>query len=638
MTAAFPIGTSPPNPRTGWPLRVVAAVVAMLVVGVGIGATAAAEPTAPPPPPPVATTPQQPAPTAPTPTPPPTSQGPSTPATPSPTPRGSWPGDSSQVPVEPSDTGDSDCGIRNISGCVANAIDGFFARLVDSALNPLLELLSQTLLTTPEPGDLPRVGELWDSSWHLMLAMYGLLVVAAGILLMVRETLQTRWSLQELLPRIVVGFIAGAMSMLLATQAIVFANALAEAFAGSGVESDSATTALKELTGSVTGNGIFLVLLRTALVVMLVVLLITYVVRVAITIILIVAAPLALMCHALPGLDSIARWWWRSFAACLAIQVVQSLVLVTTLRVFLTPGGWGFFGPNMDGVVSLIIGLALMGVLIKIPFWLMSTMRIGHGRSMVGSLVRGYVAYKTFGLLKSGEKAAATAIRRPTPQGNAATANRVGNGRRGAAAAVGSADPYARTRSTRDGQLMLPLEGVHRVRRTQGPATPPSQSATTTSAPASPGTAPGPTTRPRSRGRQLAFDFTPPDPYSGIRANHRGQYPLPIPVARVRRTPAPAGPPAAPAPASASPPPRPRQGTQLAFEFDPPDPYEGNRRRRRGPNTRAEPPAPRRPARRPRPPPLWRVLPRYFRRIPRRVARKITPPATAPACPGQTCV
>ncbi|WP_280209491.1 arginine repressor [Nocardia cyriacigeorgica] len=52
MTAAFPIGTSPPNPRAGWALRVVAAVVAMLVVGVGIGATAVAQPTRPRPPPP----------------------------------------------------------------------------------------------------------------------------------------------------------------------------------------------------------------------------------------------------------------------------------------------------------------------------------------------------------------------------------------------------------------------------------------------------------------------------------------------------------------------------------------------------------------------------------------------------------
>ncbi|MFE3317526.1 hypothetical protein [Nocardia sp. NPDC059195] len=498
--------------------------------------------------------------------------------------------------------------MRNISGCVADAIDGFFQRVVDSSLNPLLELLSKTLLTTPEPGELPRVGELWDSSWQLVVAMYGLLVMAAGVLLMVRETLQTRYSLQELLPRIVVGFIAGAMSLLVATQAIRFANALAGALAGEGVDTDSAAAALTELASTGPQSGIFLILLQVVLVVMIVVLIITYVVRVAVTVILVVAAPLALMCHALPGLDSVARWWWRSFAACLAIQVVQSLVLVTVLRVFLTPGGWEFFGPNANGIVSLIIGIALFGVLIKVPFWLLSTMRIGQGRGMVGSLVRGYVTYKTFGLLKGGEKAAATAVRHPrTPRspGAAATATRTGHprgGRRGVAvpAPVGGTDPYARTRSTRDGQLMLPFEGVRRTRPTPPPTPPPATSSRANVGIAAPGTqstrGPSPrTTSPRAssqgraaQGRQLALDFRPPDPYAGIRADRRtGQYPLPIPVTRVRPAPNPVrtpggatSTPSTPSPVSSSP--RPARGRQMAFDFDPPDPYERNQPLRNG--------------------------------------------------------
>ncbi|MEU1984418.1 hypothetical protein [Nocardia sp. NPDC019395] len=606
MTALHPGGTSPPLPRSLWVFRLAVTAVALLAIGLGVSVTAAAQPAEPPPLPPGTTTPQWPPP-------PTTTPGQATPATPVPSaptvpePQAPHPtqapsptGPDGTAPIEPSDPSDSDCGVRNISGCVAEAIDGFFQRLVESALNPLLELLSHTLLTTPEPGDLPRVGELWDSSWQLMLAVYGLLVMAAGVLLMVRETLQTRWSVQDLAPRIAVGFLAAAMSLLIATQAIRVANALATALAGDGVDSDSAGAALRELAtitavrglaSPAAGAGIFVILLEVALVVLLVVLLITYVVRVAVTIILVVAAPLALMCHVLPGLDSVARWWWRSFAACLAIQVVQSLVLVTALRVFLTPGGWEFFGPNADGLVSLIIGLALIAVLIKVPFWLLSSMRIGHGggRSMVGSLVRGYVTYKTFGLLKGGEKAAVATFRRPAPSqpgNNIPVARaRTGSGRRNSAAVVGGADPYSRTRSTRDGQLMLPLEGVRRVRRTPAP-TPhqPQPSAANTYAANPPGAATPTPARRKPRGRQLAFDFTPPDPYKGIRADHRGQYPLPIPVHRVQpaHTAAPAQRPTAPAPATPSTPGRPRRPTQLAFEFEPPDPYEGNRPLRSG--------------------------------------------------------
>ncbi len=97
--------------------------------------------------------------------------------------------------------------------------------------------------------------------------------------------------------------------MVVATAAISFANALADTVAGEGVDSGSAADALTEL--AVTGpqsRGV-LVLLQLALAVMLLVLLISNVVRVTITILLVVGAPLALMCHGLPGVEGAARWW-----------------------------------------------------------------------------------------------------------------------------------------------------------------------------------------------------------------------------------------------------------------------------------------------------------------------------------------
>lgn len=471
---------------------------------------------------------------------------------------------------------EGECGVTNISGCVAEAIDGFFHRLVTSALNPLLDLMSHALLTTPDLTALPHVRELWDSSWKLVLALYVLVVMGAGVLLMVRETLQTRWSWRELAPRLVIGFVAGALSMALATAAIRFANTLAQAVSGNGVDADSAAAALRQLTDTGPAGGIFMLLLGVALVVILVVLMVSYVVRIAITVMLVIAAPLALMCHALPGFESIARWWWRSFGACLAIQVVQSLILVTSLRVFLTPGDWGFFGPNSQGMVDQIIAIALMGILVKTPFWLLSVLRIGHGRTLAGSIVRSYITYKTLGALK-GTHTAATSKRAAAKSAAARRPPR-------------PADPYARVRATRDGQLMLPLEGVPRVKRQPNPA-----AGQPTSRPS-----PAPTRTPR--GKQLAFDFDlppTPDPYRGIRPGRGGQYPLPIPVAKVRR---PTPPPEPTTPASAKRAPAGgTRGRQLSFDFDPPaapDPYSRVRPLRNGqyplpiPATRVRPTPP----------------------------------------------
>ncbi|MBF6183366.1 hypothetical protein [Nocardia otitidiscaviarum] len=573
MTARHHASTAPPPLRRV--LVLVLAVAAILLCGTGISL---AEPTTPPAP----AAPTAPAPTSPT-------SGVPAPAVPQ------------QHPVEPvesdSTVDESECGVTNIPACVAGAIDGFFRRLIESGLDPVMEWVAEHLLTTPEPSTFPRVQELWDSSWQLVLAMYGLVVIAAGVLLMLHETLQTRWGWRELLPRLVVGFIAGAMSMFIATRAIRFANGLAVAMAGDGVESGSTTEAFKSMmnVGGGTGTNLFATLLLVVFLVVMTILLITWVIRLVITVVLIVAAPLAMMCFALPGLDAIARWWWRAFAACLAIQVVQSMVLIVGLRVFLSPDGWWFFGPTRDGVVNIIVADAMGLLLIKIPFWLLAALKIGNGRGMVSSLVRGFVMYKTFGLLRSAEKA---------------VFSRSGGGKKPVDTGASDPDPYAKARATRDGQLMLPLPGLRRVPRKPAPTTriPDTSSMPVASPqgeqlmlplpqfhggvdlgpkphlrrdgqyqlpitvervpkPAAPPPVPVPKPLPgtsRPRPKQLAFDFTPPaepDPYAGLRPTRSGQYPLPL---EVRRTPAPprtsTPPPAAP---SAPPASRPSAGRQL---------------------------------------------------------------------------
>ncbi|WP_157225066.1 hypothetical protein [Nocardia thailandica] len=574
----------PPKPVRFSPVvaATAAAVLAFLIALTSSG-EAAAQPATPTPTPPVTTAPPTPTPsttppatttprrwvTPPSTTAPPTTTAPGTTTAPA-------PGTDSG-----SGSGSAECGVTNINGCVENAVDGFFRRIVETSLNPLLELLSQTLLTTPEPGQIPEIGALWNQSWQIVAALYVLVVMAAGVLLTMRETVQTQWSIRELAPRLVIGFAAGGLSMTIATAGIGFANALAGALAGNGVDSGSAADALTEL--AVTSNqsrGVF-ILLQLALSVMLLVLLISYVVRVTITILLIVGAPLALMCHGLPGLDGIARWWWRTFAACLAIQVVQSLTLVTVLRVLLTPGGWHVFGPDANEIADLTVALALMFILIKTPMWLLSVLKIGQGRSFLGSIVRGFLAYKTLGLLKGATSSTARTAATGASARRSARPVRAPRAPR-AAASSGPPDPYARVRSTRDGQLMLPLEGVRRVARQPSPA--PAQASST----------PPPRPNRSARGRQLAFDFTPPDPYRGIRAGAGRQYPLPIPVRRVRTTPPPPEPP----------PQRPgRRATpqQLAFDFTeptPPDPYARLRPNRSGqyplpfPVTRVKPVAP----------------------------------------------
>lgn len=297
--------------------------------------------------------------------------------------------------VDEGETGDG-CSVMNPSGCVTSALSSFFRSLVEAALNPLLGLLSVTVLTTPTLESVPRVGQLWAQSWQIVLGAYGLLVMVAGLVLMAHESLQARYTVREIAPRLVVGLLAGAVSLVLAGRAIEVANALSVAVLGDGLDPAAAGRALQDMVGAaVTGDdgGIFLIFLGVFLVVGLVAVLITYVVRVALTLILIVAAPLALMCHALPHTEAVAYWWWKAFAGCLVIQIAQSLVLVTGLRVFLTPGGFSPFGaPTSTGLVNLLMMLALLYILVKIPFWILASVRIGdRRRTVLGTVVRASV-------------------------------------------------------------------------------------------------------------------------------------------------------------------------------------------------------------------------------------------------------
>ncbi|MEC3915512.1 hypothetical protein [Nocardia sp. CDC160] len=432
--------------------------------------------------------------------------------------------------------------------------------MVDSALNPLMDLLSRYMLTTPDPNTLPQIGVLWSSSWQLVLAMYGLVVIAAGILLMFHETLQTRWDWREMLPRLVGGFIAGAMSMVIATEAIRFANGLAMAFAGDHVSTDDASAAFKSMLhvgGPITAVPLFTTFLLQALVIVLAILSITYVIRVAVTVVLIVTAPLAMMCYALPATEPIARWWWRAFSACLAIQVVQSVVLITGLKVFLSPGGWWFFGPTKTGFTNVIVALAMGWVLMKTPFWLMSALKISPGNGMVSSLVRGFIAYKTMGVLKGTGKTPPPQRKKPKPQPIKPQT---------------PPNPYANVRATRSGQLMLPLNGVKRVPPKAAPPAPiPHAASIPLAAP---------------QGTQLMLPL--PQFHGGVnlgptpQLGRNGQYQLPIPVQRV---PKPAPPPTTPPVPRSLPGTRSPQPKQLAFDYTvpaTPDPYAGNRPTRSG--------------------------------------------------------
>lgn len=301
--------TSPPTPTMGHRLgRAVAMAAALLVLVVtaglaGTGAAGAQPGPAPPPP-------------APAPC-----EGPSCLPQPAPVP-------------------ESSCGITDVPACVSDAIAAFFLSLVVSGLNSLLDLLAKSVLVTPALDHMPVMGQVWGTSQHIVIGFYASLILVAGIIVMAYQTLQTRSSIKEILPRVVVGFLAANLSLFFGGKIIEIGNAFSQAVLGDQMNPEIAGRAMVDtLMHDLDVGGLVILFIALALVVMLVVVLLTYVVRLGLTVILLAGAPLFLMCHALPQTEGIAFWWWKAFAGVMAIQVGQSLALVTMLKLFFLPGG-----------------------------------------------------------------------------------------------------------------------------------------------------------------------------------------------------------------------------------------------------------------------------------------------------------
>lgn len=297
----------------------------------------------------------------------------------------------------------SDPGFFDIPGQIEKAINTWFGNLVKSALGPVLKLVSSVLLSSPDVSD-GRIAEVWTGTLVTANTLYVLFVLAGGVIVMSHETVQSRYSLKQIAPRLVVGVIASNASLWAIEQSVSLGNALSSAVLNRPVSAEGIGAQLTSmivdkifLPGGV--GTLFMVLLGGAVAVLGLALLITCLIRAAVLIVLTVGAPLAFACHALPQTEGLAKLWWRGVFACLATQLGQALVLITCLQVFFDPHADLIFGvPSGGGLVDLLLCLCLFFVLIKIPIW---ATRIALGRqplggTMASGLLRNFLYYKAF--------------------------------------------------------------------------------------------------------------------------------------------------------------------------------------------------------------------------------------------------
>ncbi|OKI74435.1 conjugal transfer protein TrbL family protein [Micromonospora sp. CB01531] len=282
-------------------------------------------------------------------------------------------------------------------GWLLDQILDWMAAAILATLDALFEVITGVLLVTPNVTALPQVQALTGRSVLVVDTVFVLAFVTAGVLTMTAGGSETtRYTVKDLIPRLIVGFVTAHFSQLWCGMLIDLANALTGALTTPAGDSASALRAIK--THIAAGQDKTAVLLFVICVAIIAVLLagtaFSVIVRFVVVLVLTAAAPLALACHALPHTDPLARLWWRSYIGVLAVPVVQGFTLYA--------GQWMLTDPNHllpalglpvepGGVINLFVVIVMLWTALRVPTLMrryVATGNSGRGVNMLGAAVR----------------------------------------------------------------------------------------------------------------------------------------------------------------------------------------------------------------------------------------------------------
>jgi hypothetical protein len=284
---------------------------------------------------------------------------------------------------------------------VAAILDKFMewvATAILACFDAMFGAIAKFLLITPDVTGLPQVRALTGRATWVVDTVFVLAFVTAGILVMVAGgDEKSRYTVKDLAPRLIVGFISAHFSQLLCGLAISVANGLTGALSDPAQSDDGAFTAINTHVQAAAKDGSGLPALLFVIIAVIITVLFamtgfSLIVRFATLLVLTAAAPLALACHALPQTDGVARLWWRGYGGCLATPVLQALMLQAGEWMLLDPRhmlpALGF--PLDPGpVINLFVVMVLLWYTVKIPGLVgRFVSQSGRNTSFIGAVVR----------------------------------------------------------------------------------------------------------------------------------------------------------------------------------------------------------------------------------------------------------
>lgn len=263
---------------------------------------------------------------------------------------------------------------------------------IDEALNSFVDILRDTVFYTPNVTELPQVQAIWQQNIAIVNTAYVLGIIAAGAIAMTHETIQVRYGIKELAPRVIFGLVAANSSLIWTSMIFDAANALTVALTAQPVADSNVLEVIRDQVNAALDNPavpVLWVLVAILVVVLVAMLLFQWIVRFGVLLVVAVSAPLALACYVVPQLEGVAALWWRTLFGALGTQVLQALTLYTGLRVFLDPASNipARLGMGGGAALNLMVLTVLLWTTIKIPTLMRRYVLRGGGTNGIGSYI-----------------------------------------------------------------------------------------------------------------------------------------------------------------------------------------------------------------------------------------------------------
>jgi hypothetical protein len=221
------------------------------------------------------------------------------------------------------------------------------------------------LFQTPAFTEIPDVRGLWLVVLGVTDTMFVLALLFAGGLIMTSDTFQSRYTAKLLIPRLLLAALLANASLVICSSLTHLDNALVVGILGQNPATNSWGTVTGQFASSNLTGGIVFALVAIAAAVMGLFLAIVYIARDLLLLLLTVLSPLALATYGVPGLDEMARLWWRGYLIGLFVQVGDALLLRVGTMLLVHPG---WLGTPASALISSLMLVALLYVMFKLPF------------------------------------------------------------------------------------------------------------------------------------------------------------------------------------------------------------------------------------------------------------------------------